>query len=109
MDAELKQKWLVALRSGEYEQGRGQLCFGGKFCCLGVLAEVAEGFTKQGGPVTGDSYRYHRGGFPAVGILPDEFLEVAGIRGRHAGLLMDMNDSEGRSFMEIADYIEEEL
>jgi len=42
---ELKTKWLKALRSGHYKQGRGQLCTSpkpGKFryCCLGVLAQI---------------------------------------------------------------------
>lgn len=37
---EIKAAWLTALRSGEYEQGRGALNRGGKFCCLGVLCDV---------------------------------------------------------------------
>jgi hypothetical protein len=37
----LKKKWVSALRSGDYEQGRGFLHDGGRFCCLGVLVEVA--------------------------------------------------------------------
>lgn len=42
MKTELKQKWLDALRSGKYKQGKGLLrdrndCF----CCLGVLCDVA--------------------------------------------------------------------
>jgi hypothetical protein len=46
MNDELKQKWIDALRSGEYAQGIGKLCSmlpGGTFehCCLGVLAEIA--------------------------------------------------------------------
>lgn len=35
------QLWLDALRSGEYEQGKGYLNKDGKLCCLGVLCEVA--------------------------------------------------------------------
>lgn len=44
MNAELKQKWINALRSGEYIHGKGRLkkiedgCT--KHCCLGVLVEV---------------------------------------------------------------------
>jgi hypothetical protein len=45
---DLEQKWLKALRSGEYAQTTGTLCRVGdgidrvdkKYCCLGVLAEV---------------------------------------------------------------------
>lgn len=43
---ELKAKWVKALRSGEYQQGQGQLCTrtndgSYSFCCLGVLEDVA--------------------------------------------------------------------
>jgi hypothetical protein len=41
MDKELKNKWVKALCSGEYEQGAGQLRDGAQFCCLGVLAEIS--------------------------------------------------------------------
>lgn len=35
------RKWVTALRSGEYEQGREALRNGDKFCCLGVACDVA--------------------------------------------------------------------
>jgi hypothetical protein len=38
--SELKAKWIEALRSGAYRQGRGQLKFGDRYCCLGVLCKV---------------------------------------------------------------------
>lgn len=34
------KKWIKALRSGKFEQGFGKLCHDGKYCCLGVAAEV---------------------------------------------------------------------
>jgi hypothetical protein len=44
MSAEIKEKWLSALRSGEYQQGRKALCDGnGGYCCLGVLQMVVSG------------------------------------------------------------------
>lgn len=42
MPKELLDKWLAALRSGEYEQCIGSMSFGTAYCCLGVLAHVAE-------------------------------------------------------------------
>lgn len=39
--AEFYAAWLAALRSGEYEQGRGCLSDNGKFCCLGVACDIA--------------------------------------------------------------------
>lgn len=41
MNQEIKDRWIAALRSGEYEQGRGYLKSDGKFCCLGVLCDLA--------------------------------------------------------------------
>ena len=37
----LKDKWIAALRSGKYKQGKGALQRNESFCCLGVLCEVA--------------------------------------------------------------------
>lgn len=46
MKADIKNRWLEALRSGEFAQGRGALAKesyseGASFCCLGVLCELA--------------------------------------------------------------------
>lgn len=41
MNQEIKAAWVSALRSGEYEQGTGALRVGDKFCCLGVLCDIA--------------------------------------------------------------------
>lgn len=47
MKREDLDKWLSALRSGEYRQGSGYLCFGPlgalKYCCLGVLQMALDG------------------------------------------------------------------
>lgn len=40
MNEEIKQKWVAALRSGEYEQGTEFLNRDDTFCCLGVLCDV---------------------------------------------------------------------
>ena len=40
MKPEIKQKWLDALRSGEYSQGTRHLYSGRGFCCLGVLCDI---------------------------------------------------------------------
>ena len=37
-----RKKWIAALRSGEYKQGKGCLeNANGEFCCIGVLAKLA--------------------------------------------------------------------
>lgn len=38
---EIKEEWLRRLRSGDYPQGRAALNARGKYCCLGVLCEMA--------------------------------------------------------------------
>jgi hypothetical protein len=52
MDKKLKAKWIKALRSGEYKQGKGVLRSGtGKdasYCCLGVLCDVAGKRVQEG-------------------------------------------------------------
>lgn len=43
MDADLKKRWVEALRSGEFKQGQHQLrnC-NEEFCCMGVLAHLID-------------------------------------------------------------------
>lgn len=41
MNSRVKEKWVAALRSGEYKQGRGLLRDNySNFCCLGVLCDL---------------------------------------------------------------------
>ena len=43
MKNEVKEKWVAALRSGQYAQCKGKLrTAGNAYCCLGVLADVVE-------------------------------------------------------------------
>lgn len=98
MDAELKAKWTAALRSGEYKQGKGQLRDGrGKFCCLGVLCNVASMQISKNGesPIVGGIENDYRGAF--VPLIGEKYFD-----------LYLMNDN-GKSFPEIADYIETNL
>lgn len=107
LDPEVKEKWLAALRSGEYEQGDGQLCYNGKFCCLGVLNDVLDlgypegyGYLTDAPRATRDRFKGKYGIDLGVGalILPEDIQSE----------LAHMND-HGRTFAEIADYIEEYL
>jgi hypothetical protein len=96
---ELKQKWLAALRSGDYVQGVGKLRgLDNRYCCLGVLCDVLD---KNSWSTAKDRYEY-RGhsrvlwsGFRAELGLPDDV---------HMDLVT-MND-EGASFAKIANCIE---
>jgi hypothetical protein len=96
MDAEIKRKWVEALRSGKYEQTQGRLHLAGAHCCLGVLCSVR-------GMKIGFNDQVIHGGVPA-GYEP--LHELVGDKA--CVKLADMND-HGKSFAEIADYIEKHL
>lgn len=103
MDQEIKQKWVQALRSGDYEQGMGTLCKDGKYCCLGVLGEVLDL------PKEKNEYgRTYYNGNSTYLYLTDggEFLNLPLVK---QVPLADMNDSGRYTFNDIADYIEENL
>lgn len=128
MKPEIKALWIEALRSGEYEQGRGQLNMNNHFCCLGVLCDLAEkagvveGVRNESpcGPHCGlcahDTVRVSYDGL--TGVLPDSVMEWSGMPsydGEHyseAGdrhTLMYLNDELNYDFSEIADVIEKEF
>jgi hypothetical protein len=91
MDAELKEKWVDALRSGKYKQTQYRLKDRCGYCCIGVGFLVATG--KQ--PKRMDSTA------PAAKAL--------GLGDEYWPKLVDMNDFDGKNFSEIADYIEQNL
>lgn len=108
MDAQLKTKWIEALRGGGYLQVEGMLrdSKGGEFgyCCLGVLCVVAGADWTDGLPFL-DGTIWQR---DDEELLSGEALRIAGLRGDTQGTLAEMNDS-GKPFTEIADYIEQNL
>ena len=78
MNPEMKAKWVEALRSGEYKQGKGALRREGMFCCLGVLCDLhsKETRTSWEGPSDeskADSY------LDEVSLLPKIVKSWAGI------------------------------
>jgi hypothetical protein len=107
MDAEWKRKWVEALRSGKYKQGKHQLTDGDTFCCLGVLTDL---YIKENGYAWGSDYV---GSWPKDGCLSykvscgvglDEY--DPGVKGRG---LSSWNDDIGYDFNQIADLIEKHL
>jgi hypothetical protein len=101
MNAELKAKWIEALRSGKYEQGLGYLHSEKTYCCLGVLHEV------MGGEWIGDARARRTADAHDSNWLSYDILE------RNVQLeLAKMNDgmmTHRHSFSAIADYIEANL
>lgn len=109
MNSEIKTKWLEALRSGKYTQGRRVLrSIQDEYCCLGVLCDLIapEKWVKSDYGTemfflsdTGDKKRH----FPSNSIL-----KTAGLSLENGDTLASKNDC-GESFEEIAKYIEENL
>lgn len=109
MNADIKAKWVAALRSGEYEQGAGALrSSSDRFCCLGVLCDL---HAKETGTEWDDcNYLAYTTDLP-----PDVRAWVGGfdpmtkltIEGRKE--LPEMHNDGGRTFAQIAGAIEEQL
>lgn len=114
MDRQIAMKWVEALRSGEYKQGKGNLKQDGNFCCLGVLCDISKQGEWESVKVNGslNLIRGYYDGFTSY--LPTSVEKWAGISSSN-GLFLDeknwetslssLND-KGHSFEEIADIIE---
>lgn len=110
MNTEVKEKWVAALRSGEYWQGKGALRDqADAFCCLGVLVDVVcpTDWEPKPGYECDRAYIDPVDG-PMVSVLGAAVMWRAGIVGRAMSLLAEMNDT-GSTFDAIADYIERTL
>lgn len=107
MDPKLKAKWIEALRSGKYKQGKGNLCHKGYYCCLGVLCELLKNRPKFIKYVNPYMKNVSYGGLFAE--LSVDQCEIIGINYNSTRKLITMNDDIGNSFEEIADWIEENL
>ena len=111
MNPQIKQKWVDALRSGEYQQTQRRLHDENGFCCLGVLCDLygkENNVEWQHNEV--DDYFYGNHGF----ILPSSVVEWSGIADSNPlvnggiNTLSELND-RGFTFNEIAYVIEEQL
>lgn len=137
MNQDIKQRWVSALRSGEFEQGTDNLRKGDKFCCLGVLCELAV----QDGVInppelsweSTEIYGYGKSEeqeYANTGELPEVVAKWAGLVDEDildefsdepiadldpyisfdgsSKTLSELNDS-GKTFIELAELIEEKL
>lgn len=128
MKQKVKTKWLEALRSGEYQQCKGQLKLGNSFCCLGVLTDVyIKASQEQFGSWNDDTYVEDDAKFSEV--LPDSVVTWAGLCSDNPKIgysdgeithLSSLNDGrlspssgvrfiKSHTFLEIADLIEKGL
>ena len=109
MDAQTKAKWVEALRSGKYKQGRGQLRLGDTYCCLGVLCDImGTGWTTVGFPQA-DLNSLYVTASDGDDTLPSDGFCGLGIHAMEnlAAMNDGIQDYHKHSFSEIATYIEE--
>lgn len=117
MKEKVKDLWVEALRSGKYKQGKHSLKNNNdKYCCLGVLCDVYAKTQKKKGffknefgnfvfPNAKDDY--------VIGVLPTKVIKWAELNNDNPRVkvngtsLVQLNDSENRTFIEIADVIEQ--
>lgn len=111
MKANVKKRWVEALRSGEYGQAKGALARRGRsFCCLGVLCDIEiDGYWEKPdaySPWALELDRWEIGGEDSM--PPRYLLDRVGLDIGAANELADRND-EGWSFERIATWIEKNL
>lgn len=114
MNPNIAQKWVAALRSGEYFQGHSHLRnLDNTFCCLGVLCDLHARENNTAWDLNNNVEIWFYDG--DCGVLPDsvqnwaEMKDHQGKLGRgESNLLTNMNDS-GKTFAEIANIIEKSV
>lgn len=113
MNPVAKELWLSALRSGEFVQGTGSLLNDGRYCCLGVLSEVAlqNGVEVKKGRCWSDHCDCKQVTFDDhSSYQPASVASWANLSPSSSAtnILAGKNDG-GATFAEIADWIEENL
>lgn len=113
MNKEIQRQWVAALRSGEYKQGHGVLESNGRFCCLGVLCDLAvkAGVVKRGASPVNKPVSFVDPYDPEdlTGRPPMVVEKWAGLDAVRVGHLIRLNDIERLPFDRIANIIEEVL
>jgi hypothetical protein len=105
LDPDLKARWVEALRSGKYKQGKGALEKYNCNCCLGVLARV------ENVPVLDEDHQEKHFVFTEDeknGQIMYPPQNWCGLDDATIYALADLNDS-GYTFDQIAKLIEEKL
>jgi hypothetical protein len=122
MDTEMKTKWVAALRSGDYQQGKSrlrkvELDGSESYCCLGVLCDIVDSSNWTLAPTRGDGDVFYRWGSSSSSLLPTELATRFELE-RYESKLMLMNDNPVLSiygergtctFADIADHIEKNV
>jgi hypothetical protein len=104
MNKELKQKWIDALRSGDYPQTQNELCNSEGYCCLGVLCDLVD--NTKWSTSDDDILQYDFGAFVDNEFPPTHWLyDVVNLPHSQAVTLSTLNDEKGYDFHDIAQWI----
>jgi hypothetical protein len=112
MNPQIKQKWVSALRSGDYQQGQCYLRTNSGFCCLGVLCDLYGKEHNVEWNLANNGHNYEFQEFESY--LPSSVRKWADLEycnppvNDEESTLVRLNDS-GSTFEQIADVIEEQL
>lgn len=107
MDTSIKAKWVEALRSGKYAQANRRLRDRDAYCCLGVLCDIS-GLGNWESDAVGNWVFSAPDHWSGLMFLPGSVKDHIAFPSGEDDVLMNMND-QGKSFAEIADYIEQKL
>jgi hypothetical protein len=93
MKENIKDKWVAALKSGEYEQGKSFLKCDDKFCCLGVLTDlhIKENGREWEMSSSEGVYKYEVNSM----FLSGSVVEWAGLKSRTGNLPESLGKSDG--------------
>lgn len=114
MKPEIKEMWVNALRSGEYTQGLHQLTANNRFCCLGVLCDIARKCgvveLREGKDIQGIErlfygtpeefsipYQHHVDGCARYNVLPKSVMEWSGLNENNPELNIQDDDEDWRN------------
>lgn len=111
---ELQDRWIAALRSGEYGQTSKQLRHGNNYCCLGVACTIYDPFAWREDVFLNNAYYLPEIVSNAYGLnemdpiigLSDEEAIAVGLPPDGTISLSDLNDRHGWSFERIANFVE---
>jgi hypothetical protein len=100
-----QKRWIAALRSGEYKQGRFTLCHDDEYCCLGVACDVF-GIPYE----TESGVRFYSGNEIVLTVAVRDMLGLKDVGGKvndedMSEALFYHNDN-GYTFEQIADTME---
>jgi hypothetical protein len=116
---ELQERWLQALESGEYKQSEGELHKDGAYCCLGVATHI---FNPNHEALKNNGWRKYKDVILLSKTAPPDVVESLRLRDNHGSFssprtfessgnaweaLVELNDSGGFTFEDIAKIIRE--